>query len=283
MSNEIKVADVDQVKELFTALKDKMNSLKIVEIPSLKSFSEMTLDGIVWFINGYYQGRYTLEEIQEHWSVGDYKTVTLSAMDTTYAPESHAQQSVDLVILDFNVDTLVNVTGGKTKALMTLGLKKPLNESGAFSPTYLMGCWDASNPRRDWCNITFRNALPSNLKNCVKLVKKGNYPYTTGYNYRYDGDTTDDYCWIPSSYELGGEGAPKEYPVYYTHYHTASNRPTYQDSNMFACTRQVNYGSDYVGSIRLIDNTGTLMAMAVRADATNLSGNPLYFMVAFAV
>ena len=59
MSNsEIRVADVDQVIDLFTSLKDKINSLKIIEVGS-PVFSE---DGLLFTSNG--DGTYTSDKNQ---------------------------------------------------------------------------------------------------------------------------------------------------------------------------------------------------------------------------
>jgi len=54
--------------------------------------------------------------------------MTLSAMPATYVGESHREQEIELVIIDFNKDTLVTPINGKTTALLTVMQKDCLTD-----------------------------------------------------------------------------------------------------------------------------------------------------------
>lgn len=163
-------------------------------------------------VQAYYDGTLSLADIQEVWSVGDVRTLSLSAMAATGVGESHRAQDVDLVILDFNHDDLTTSVGGKTKALVSVQLKNCLrdasvSDTGGSSNTengYMnstntnVGGWN-SCARRTWCNSVFYNALPSLIKNSVKQVIKVN---NRGGGSTSAGTSTDDYVWLPSEYEV---------------------------------------------------------------------------------
>ena len=71
------------------------------------------------------------------WAVGDERQVTLSAMEATGVGESHAEQTVTLVLMDSQHYTLTEATaGGDTKDHFVVGLKNCLNEAGYMNSSY---------------------------------------------------------------------------------------------------------------------------------------------------
>jgi len=209
LSNEIKVADVDQVKELFTALKDKMNSLKIVEKIIVKPFSECSLRDIAKITNGYYNGNLQLDDITKVWNIGDSFTFTLPSVPTGgYVSETQPQQSVTMEIIDFNHDILVDQTK-KEKALITFCSSMCLSEKGKMKQARSNnGGWNGSE-RRNWCNNSLYGVIPQDIKNMIKqVVKKAtDGGYSSGKKTILN---SNDYCFLLSCVELGGASVVNE-------------------------------------------------------------------------
>lgn len=109
---------------------------------------------------------------QTGWSVGDERSVSLSAMAATGVGESHAAQTVKMVLMDTDKFTLTTPTsGGKTKSSFVVGLKNSLAETGYMNSTNTnAGSWNSS-ARRTWCNSVFKPAIPETLRNCFKQFK----------------------------------------------------------------------------------------------------------------
>lgn len=103
------------------------------------------------------------------WHVGDERTVSLAAMEATGVGESHAAQSVTMVLMDSQHYDLVTATaGGSTKDHFVVGLKNCLNEPGYMNRAGTnIGSWNAC-ARRAWCNDVFKAAIPQTLRNCFK-------------------------------------------------------------------------------------------------------------------
>ena len=203
--------------------------------PSLVSWSSGTDAQIKDMVDGYYDGTLTLNEIKSVWSVGDSRTITLSAMSATGVGESHRSQSVEMVILDFDHDDLTTAIDGKTKALITVQQKNCLRDATVSDTTGQNntehGYMNSSNTnenswrgcaRRTWCNDVYYNALPSEFK---AMVKQANHTTSTG-NQQTTTEITADYCFLPSEWEVFGA---KSYAVVqegtqYNYYTTAANR-----------------------------------------------------------
>ena len=203
--------------------------------PELVSWSAGTDAQIQAMIDAYYNGTTTLAEIQSVWSVGDSRTITLSAMTATGVGESHRSQSVEMVILDFEHDTLATPINGKTKALITVQQKNCLRDAtvaddGGSSNTehgYMNssntnnGGW-TSSARRTWCNNVYYAALPSGFK---AMVKEATHQTTAG-NQSATMNTDTDKCFLPSEWEVFGATtyAKAQEGTQYEYYKTASNR-----------------------------------------------------------
>lgn len=216
----------------------------IANFAKLVSWTSGSNTEITDMINAYYNGFFTLDQIKSVWSVGDVRNISLSAMSATGVSESHHAQTVQMVILDFDHDTLSAPINGIQKALISVQTKNLLRdathgdtEGSANSENGYMNSSDTTSgawencARRTWCNNVFYGALPSWFKNLVKQVDK-----LSGIKNSVSPKTTHDYCWLISeveifdanSYSYVGEGTQ------YSYYSTASNRvklPRYQSSD----------------------------------------------------
>ena len=203
----------------------------------LVPWSSGTDEQISAMIHGYYNDMLTLDDIKSVWSVGDVRNVDISAISasggsgtaTWSVGESHRAQTVQVQILDFDHDTLITPINGKTKALVTVDLKNVLvaegvqygesnSENGYMntSNTNVGGWTDCA--RRKWCNYGFYNAIPSNLRNLIKDVKK----LTSAGNNQSSIVESNDKVFFLSEVELIGSpnysyaGEGTRYALYYT-------------------------------------------------------------------
>ena len=198
----------------------------------LVPFSTATTKELATMINAYYDGAITLEQIKSVWSIGDTRTVHMSAMSAVGVSESHRAQSVEMSILDFNHDILTTPINGKTKALISLNQKNVLRDAnvsdhdgrnnteiGYINPTDTNdGGWRGCT-RRAWCNSIYYPAIENGIR---KLVKKVDKESTIG-NESSTIEITSDYVWLLSEYELWGStqrGITREgsfYPYFNTY------------------------------------------------------------------
>ena len=112
--------------------------------------------------------------LTDYWTVGDERTVQLSAMAATGVGESHAAQAVTLVLMDSTCTgfALASATsGGKTKPSFIVGLKNCLAEAGYMNSTSINTNGWSGCARRTWCNDVFRAAIPSTLRGIFKQFK----------------------------------------------------------------------------------------------------------------
>ena len=161
--------------------------------------------------------------LSDYWTVGDERSVSLSAMAATGVGESHAAQTAKFVLMNAGGKDLVTATeSGRTTCSFVVGLKDCLNEAGHMnsSDTNANG-WDGC-ARRTWCNSVFRNAIPSALRGIFKQHKNKASAGSGSSTIK----TSNDYFALPAeievfgtrSYSASGEGSQFKY------YETASNR-----------------------------------------------------------
>jgi len=161
--------------------------------------------------------------LSDYWTVGDERSVSLSAMAATGVGESHAAQTAKFVLMNAGGKDLVTATeSGRTICSFVVGLKDCLNEAGYMnsSNTNANG-WDGC-ARRTWCNGIFRNAIPSALRGIFKQHKNK----ASAGSGSSAINTSNDYFALPAeievfgtrSYSASGEGSQFKY------YETASNR-----------------------------------------------------------
>ena len=109
---------------------------------------------------------------------------------------------VNAQVADINHDNLSDGSGKAAITFISLNLlasKYTMHPTGNYDNA---GGWAGSSSRREWCNGTFYNQLPTNIKSAVKRVAKlsdGGYGSSSLV-------TTDDLCWFPSRAEVAGDG-----------------------------------------------------------------------------
>ena len=189
-----------------------------------------TDEEIAAMIDGYYAGIYTLDDIKTVWAVGDTRTVNLSAMPAGVVVDTHRAQSVEMVILEFNRDELVEPINGKTKALITVNQKDCLTgentgeygglnnvENGVMNAPVVAN-W-TETVRRRWCNEVYLNALPDYFKNSIKQVIKrtsSRSSYTTILN-------SNEYIYLLARTEVFSEYGELE-GKQYEYFHVKENK-----------------------------------------------------------
>ena len=179
------------------ASNNKSISVAVQFKPALVSWSTGTDEQIKAMVDAYYDGVLTLNEIKSVWSIGDERTVSLSAMTGTLNPEAHDAQNVGMVIMNWGGKTLSN---NKT-CLAIVGQKNNLLEKGYMNSTDGNGGgWDQSS-RRYWCNNTYKDAFPSSF---VSIFKEHKNITSGGYRYHSTSITSNDYFALASEKEVYG-------------------------------------------------------------------------------
>ena len=105
--------------------------------------------------------------LSDYWEVGQTRSVSLSAMSATGVGESHAAQTVELVLMDTTC-TGFTITGTSKKPSFIVGMKNCLNETGYMNSSYDNTNGWSGCARRTWCNSVFYNAIPSTLRPIFK-------------------------------------------------------------------------------------------------------------------
>ena len=177
------------------------------------TFASGTDEEIAKMIQAHYNNKIN---ISDYWAVGDTRNVSLSAMNTGVVGESHRAQTVQLVIADFEHDTMVGSINGHSKAAITLLQKDCLMDADAASGSihgedntengYInssstnVGGWK-NCARREWCNSTYFHALPAVWQSMVKTVEK----YTSIGSGSSNTERTYDKIFLPSEIEIFAE------------------------------------------------------------------------------
>lgn len=160
------------------------------------------------------------------WRVGDERQVTLSAMSATGVGESHASQTVTLVLMHKGLYDLTTATAsGRTKCSFIVGMKNSLVERGYMNDVNTnTGSWKESK-RRAWCNNVFYNAIPSSIRGIFKQFKTLTASVYNGSTNEY----TDDYFALPAEKEVFGTRSMSNQTeanalTQFKYYETSSNR-----------------------------------------------------------
>lgn len=212
------------------AVKNSPYKWLVLEKP-VYPFSTASDADLAKMLDAYYNGDITIDDIKTKNSVGDTRSVSLSAMSATGVGESHRAQTVEFVIGDFEHDDLATSINGHTKSAMTLLQKDCLMDAtsasnlnnGAYDTEkgYMnnsktnSGGWK-SCARRIWCNNVYYNALPSTIQSLVKTVNKKS---STGGGSSSGTETTADKIFLASeievhgttTYSVSGEGSQYQY------------------------------------------------------------------------
>lgn len=134
--------------------------------------------------------------LADYWAVGDERKVTLSSMAATGVGESHAEQTVTMVLMHQGLYELVD--GGTCNFIV--GQKNGLAEYGYMNSSNTnSGSWDGC-ARRTWCNNIYYKAIPSALRLIFKKFK-------TITAQTYNGSTnkvSEDYFTLAAEKEIFG-------------------------------------------------------------------------------
>lgn len=133
--------------------------------------------------------------LSDYWTVGDSRSVSLSAMPAKGVGESHSAQTADFVLMNKGGKTLAS---GSTCSFV-VGMKNCLATTGYMNSSDTnSGGWNSCK-RRTWCNSVFYNAIPSTLRPIFKqfenVTASGTSTSTT---------TSTDYFALPSEKEVFG-------------------------------------------------------------------------------
>lgn len=249
------------------------DALKIV------TFNSGTDKEIYDMLVAHYEGRI---DVSNYWSVGDNRTIHLSAMNAQYAGESHRAQDMVIEIVDFKHDDLWTSINGITKAAISVACKNCLrdatvsdtqgssnSENGYMNPTRTyIGGW-ANCDRRRWCNNVFYNALPYYIKMGVKEVKKLSYYWEDSSN--YSSSNSNNLVFLPSATEcLGNVMSVFREGTRYARYTTQSNLrklPKWTSSDVSS-----NYFTRTAYELASVTTKTQLVEIIRRADTGNDAG-----------
>ena len=181
--------------------------------------------------------------LSDYWSVGDTRTVHLSAMDATGVGESHAAQEVDLVLMHAGGYELNEaVASGRTTCSFIVGQKDSLATAGYMNSSNTnSGSWNGS-ARRTWCNSVYKNALPSTLLPIFKQFK-------TITAQTYNGSTNQesvDYFALPAAKEVFGGSAS-----------SAGTSTSHSNLTEFNALFQFDYYKTTSNRVKKLGKTGT--------------------------
>lgn len=172
-------------------------AVSVSYMPDIVTWADGTDAQIVAMCQASDQGKLDLHDC---WNIGDERTVHLSAMAASYAGESYDAQDVSLVI----VDNKGYQTTSSTTSSFIVQQKKTLGKFGYMNSSAFTSVANTkwgSTDRRNWCNNTYKNAMPSTIRGIFKQVKVhyGIYEATSDEHKIF---ISDDYFFFPSVREL---------------------------------------------------------------------------------
>lgn len=172
---------------------------KVVNGITIVDWADGTDEEIVAMVNGHYEGKINL---YDYWKIGDERQITLSAMDATGVSETHAAQTVTMVLMDTNKKSLVEPINNITKCAFVVGQKNCLLEKGYMSN---VNNNNASNwVRNNWCYDVYKNAFPSTISSIFKQFET--YTAGKGGPYSYIAELGSFvYFNLPAEREIYGE------------------------------------------------------------------------------
>lgn len=206
--------------------KTATTSVKVKPALEIVTWANGTDAQIAAMLEAHYAGTIN---IYDYWTVGDERTVSLSAMAKGAVGETHVAQNVTLVLMYKGGKTLTTPVNGKSTCAFVVGQKNCLANGTTIEAGYMnssntnSGGWDSSK-RRTWCNDTYRNALPEALK---ALFKQFNNVTASGSSTAKK--TSADYFALPSEVEVFGDvtyanATAEADNVQFDYYKTSANR-----------------------------------------------------------
>ena len=142
--------------------------LPSLSVPEIVSWADGTDEQISAMVAALEDGTLTVEDTG--WAVGDKRTVQLGAMAATGVGESHAAQTVQLVLSHAGATKGITRADGKPIHFQVDQVNS-LNESGYMNSSNTnSGSWNGC-ARRTWCNAIYYNAIPEALRPIFKQMK----------------------------------------------------------------------------------------------------------------
>lgn len=242
-------------------------SVTVEEKPAIEivPWSTGTDEQIAAMVAALDEGALTVEDTG--WAVGDKRTVQLGAMAQTGVGESHAAQTVELVLSHAGATKGITRADGKPIHFQVDQVNS-LNESGYMNSSNTnSGSWNGC-ARRTWCNAIYYNAIPEALRPIFKQMK-----VTTAET--YNGSTlkeSEDFFALRAEQEIFGtrsysnstEAAALEQIDWYK---TAANRKKLRSGSARGWWERSPYASDS-SSFCFVDSNGG----AYFSYAANTSG-----------
>ncbi len=175
--------------------------------------------------------------LSDYWAVGQERTVSLPAMAATNVGETHAAQTVTLVLLNAGGKTL---TSGKTCSFI-VGLKDCLKETGYMNSSNTNdGSWESS-ARRKWCNNEFKTAM---LSTGIGAIFKQHYNITAAsYNGSTNKSSTDWFALAAAKEIFGGSAS------------SAGSATSYSNLTEFNALSQFSYYADSSHRIKEVNSS----------------------------
>ena len=178
-----------------------------------------------------------LIKLSDYWAVGQERTVSLPAMAATNVGETHAAQTVTLVLLNAGGKTL---TTGKTCSFI-VGLKDSLNETGYMNSSNTnSGSWESSK-RRAWCNNEFKTAM---LSTGIGAIFKQHYNITAKTYNGSTNQTSTDWFALAAAKEIFGGSAS-----------SAGSATGYSNLTEFNALTQFSYYTDSSHRIKKVNGS----------------------------
>ena len=144
-----------------------------VDIPDIVDFATGTNEQLYKMVQAHYAGTIN---IHDHWNVGDTRTVHLNAMAATGVGESHAEQDVEIVLM--NAGGMTDTSG--TECAFVWGMKNCLNEMGYMNSTGTnSGGWPTT-ARATWCENVLYPAFGSDFNRLFREFKHTSCDGTNG-------------------------------------------------------------------------------------------------------
>lgn len=238
----------------------------VTDVP-ISDINEVSLAELKDIVDAYYADEISLADIKDSFKLGQTIRIDMPALAAATGGETHVAQPIFMRLVSYDTKPLTTAINGHTKALFTFDMSNTLLENGGWSLyTYsgvnMTAAW-ASNTRRTWCNDTFYNALPDDIKALLKTV---NHSSTHFYSSDRGYSVTQDKIVILSEWEYTG-GSSYETEKQCDYYKTVANRIKTKDgvATSYATDTIVYMGTDsWTYSNRQINASG---------NAVNGSGN----------
>lgn len=149
-------------------------------------------------------------DISDYWAVGDSRKVEFSNTESYVASSTSNLGSTGVIrILGFNHDNLETNIGNVSKAAVTFQFdilfQNGVAASSIISSTTIANRLYSSTYVRDWCNNSFINYIPSDLKDLIKPITKiTNRICHNNYSKYRSQEITVDKMFLLSHYEVWG-------------------------------------------------------------------------------